>query len=442
MLMQSISKLSSVASIMIAQAAPLARAFILRMLWFDRKMAFALKENPLNVVLTTTIIVVLGLLAAIIKPFLPLFALGMIGFFLPLDRRAKTKFVMMGGLSTAMGAFTIVGLPRSQIASMRLEGLPFTTASLATLDPNTIFVIAAIAILSLGLKIDLTPVQRNVLSVLINLHGQEREAVKGEEIAELMDRAPGTIRNQMQSLKALNLVEAVTGPKGGYRAMAKAYDVLRLDKRENGEDVAVPVIRNGVLVKGATASEIIIDNIMHSPHCRAAIRIIGNIRDFDIGDEVEVGPTPVDKLYICGKVVELDNIMSKLILTITGMISIPRLPVNKIARRAVRISSKASLREASRILVNNGVHEAFVEGGSPGLITLTDITKAVAEGRTYLEAREIMTNSFLTINSEELIFDAIKMLGKTGASQLVVLYNGVLWGIITPRNLIKSLMID
>ena len=60
MLMQSISKLSSVASVIIAQAAPLARAFILRILWFYRKMAFALKENPLNVILTM-IIVVLGL---------------------------------------------------------------------------------------------------------------------------------------------------------------------------------------------------------------------------------------------------------------------------------------------------------------------------------------------------------------------------------------------
>jgi predicted transcriptional regulator len=222
--------------------------------------------------------------------------------------------------------------------------------------------------------------------------------------------------------------------------MATAYEALNLSNY--GDEAAVPVIRNGVLVKGATAREIIFNDIMHSNHCGAVIRIIGNIRDFDIGDEVEVGPTPVNKLYIRGKVVELDNTMSKLMLSITGMISIPRLPVNKIARRAVRISPKASLREASRILVNNGVHEAFVEGGSPGLITLTDITKAVAEGRTDLEVREIMTNSFLTISSEELIFEALKMLGKTGASQLVVLYNGALWGIITPRNLIKSLMID
>ena len=62
---------------------------------------------------------------------------------------------------------------------------------------------------------ELTPVQRDVLTALINLHRQEGQAIKGEEIAELVGRNPGTIRNQMQSLRALNLVEGVTGPKGG-----------------------------------------------------------------------------------------------------------------------------------------------------------------------------------------------------------------------------------
>ncbi len=80
-----------------------------------------------------------------------------------------------------------------------------------------------------------------------------------------------------------------------------------------------------------------------------------------------------------------------------------------------------------------------MEDRSPGLVNMVDITRAVAEGRTDLEVREVMTRSFLTINSEELIFEAIKMLGKTGASQLVVLDNDVLWGIITPRNLIEAL---
>jgi CBS domain-containing protein len=70
---------------------------------------------------------------------------------------------------------------------------------------------------------------------------------------------------------------------------------------------------------------------------------------------------------------------------------------------------------------------------------MVDITRAVAEGRTDLEVREVMTRSFLTINSEEPIFEAIKMLGKTGARQLVVLDSGALWGIITSRNLIEAL---
>ena len=286
---------------------------------------------------------------------------------------------------------------------------------------------------------ELTPVQRDVLTALINLHRQEGQAIKGEEIAELVGRNPGTIRNQMQSLRSLNLVEGVTGPKGGYKATAAAYDALSMDNN-NGDEVIVPVVRNGVVVDGVSATEIILNKVMLSTQrCSGLIRIIGNIRNFDIGDEVEVGPTPIAKLYIRGKVVGLDNTTSGLVLNVTGIISIPRLPVKMVARRAVRISPKASLREASRILVTNGVQGALVDDKSPGLINLVDITMAVAEGRTDLEVREVMTRSFLTINSEEQIFEAIKMLGKTGASQLVVLDNGALWGIITPRNLIEAL---
>ena len=261
---------------------------------------------------------------------------------------------------------------------------------------------------------DLALVQRDILTTLINLHGQNRQAIKSEEIAELIDRNPGTIRNQMQSLKALNLVGAVYGRNGGYRATGEAYEALNLDN--GGDEVALPVIRNGVLVKGATASEIIFDNIMHSNHYGAVIRIIGNIRDFDIGDEVEIGPTPANNLCIRGNVLGQDFTMSRLILEVTRMISVPKISVKKIARRAISISPKTSLQEAAKILVNNGVQEALVEDKYPGLISMSDITRAVAEGRTGLKACEIMSRGFPTINSEELISEAIKMLGKMSAT--------------------------
>ena len=150
MLFQSLIELWSVPLVVIALAMPLGRAFVLRRdLWFDRKIASALKEIPLNVVLTT-IIVVLGLLAVLITPILPLFALGMIAFFLPIDRRATTrKFVILGSLSIALGALTTVDLPLFPIISMRLEGLPFIATLLAMLDIYAIIGMAAIGIISL-----------------------------------------------------------------------------------------------------------------------------------------------------------------------------------------------------------------------------------------------------------------------------------------------------
>jgi len=284
---------------------------------------------------------------------------------------------------------------------------------------------------------ELTPVQRDILTALINIHRKEGRAVKGEEIAELIDRNPGTIRNQMQSLKALNLVEGVPGPKGGYRATGDAYEALNINAA--GETVVVPVIRNGVLVDGTTASEIIFNKVMLSHHCNGVVRILGNIREFNVGDEIEVGPTPVNKLYIKGNVVGRDDTMSRLIIGISEMISVPKLSVKTVARRAVRISPEVSLQEASKILAHNGVQEALVDGSSPGLINLTDITRALAEGKANASVGEVMTHGFLTIGSEETIYEAIKVLGRTGAGQLVVSDSGTLWGVVNASDLIKSL---
>lgn len=284
---------------------------------------------------------------------------------------------------------------------------------------------------------DLTPVQRDILTALINIHRVEGRAVKGEEIAELIDRNPGTIRNQMQSLKALNLVEGVPGPKGGYKATGSAYEALNIDA--TGDVVTVPVVRNGVVVEGTTASEIVFNKVMNTQQCDGVVRIIGNIREFNVGDSIEVGPTPVNKVYIRGKVTGRDDTMSRLIFHIDEMISVPKTAVKAIARRAVRIPANSSLQEASRMMVHNGVSEALVDDSSPGLISLADLARAVAEGRNGQEVREIMNRGFLTIDSEESMYEAIKILGRTGAGQLVVTEQGTAWGIITPADLIKAL---
>ena len=51
-----------------------------------------------------------------------------------------------------------------------------------------------------------------ILQELVDLYRDSESAIKGEELQRMLIRSPRTIRNQMQSLKALQFVERV-GPK-------------------------------------------------------------------------------------------------------------------------------------------------------------------------------------------------------------------------------------
>jgi predicted transcriptional regulator len=166
-------------------------------------------------------------------------------------------------------------------------------------------------------SIELTSSQRTILSALINLYSDSEGAVKGEDIAEEVDRNAGTIRNQMQSLKALQLVEGVPGPKGGYKPTARAYEVM--DVQEMDEAAAVPLTHEGEPVEDANVEEIDLNSVHNPDLCRAEIHLRGSVRDFDEGDEVVVGPTPLSKLAVEGVVDGKDDTNHILVLRIQGM---------------------------------------------------------------------------------------------------------------------------
>lgn len=168
-------------------------------------------------------------------------------------------------------------------------------------------------------SIELTPSQKTILTALTNLHRQTEDAVKGEDIAEEVNRNPGTIRNQMQSLKALQLVEGVPGPKGGYKPTANAYEALDVDQMD--EPASVPLEHNGEPVENANVESIDLSSVHHPELCRAEIHLQGSIRGFHEGDEVVVGPTPLSKLRITGTLDAKDNTNSILILQIDDMLA-------------------------------------------------------------------------------------------------------------------------
>jgi hypothetical protein len=166
-------------------------------------------------------------------------------------------------------------------------------------------------------SIELTPSQKSILQELVNLYRESERAVKGEDIASEVDRNPGTIRNQMQSLKALQLVEGVPGPKGGYKPTAAAYDALEIQDMEQAADV--PFAHNDEPIEGANVQEIDLTSVHHPELCRAEIRLQGSISDFHEGDTIRVGPTPLSKLVIEGTLEGKDDTNNTLIVTIDYM---------------------------------------------------------------------------------------------------------------------------
>ncbi|VVB94925.1 Inosine-5'-monophosphate dehydrogenase [uncultured archaeon] len=289
---------------------------------------------------------------------------------------------------------------------------------------------------------ELTPIQKEILTALINLYRTRKQAIKGEDIAEIIKRNPGTVRNQMQSLKALGLVEGVPGPKGGYKATGATYRALSLSELD--KETTVPIRRNDELIENATASEISFTTVRHPDLCNATVHVIGDIRKFDVGDGIVIGPTPVNKLMIRGSVIGRDDTENSILFVIQEMISLPKKPVkNYIKENPITIPAASTIQEASRILVKNNIHGAPVKDkdGIVGVVTLTDIGKTLAEGKTSLKIKDIMSKDIISVDGEMPLYEVVKVFNKEKVGRLMVKINGELTGIISKTDILGKLAV-
>ncbi|MGB8218304.1 MAG: CBS domain-containing protein [Candidatus Methanoperedens sp.] len=289
---------------------------------------------------------------------------------------------------------------------------------------------------------ELTPIQKEILTALINLYRTRKQAIKGEDIAEIIKRNPGTVRNQMQSLKALGLVEGVPGPKGGYKATGATYRALSLSEMD--KETNVPIRRNDEIIENATASEISFTTVRHPDLCNATVHVIGDIRKFDVGDSILIGPTPVNKLVIRGSVIGRDDTQNSILFVIQEMISLPKKPVkNYIRENPITIPATATIQEASRILVKNNIHGAPVKDkdGIVGIVTLTDIGKTLAEGKTSLKIKDIMTKEIISVDGETPLYEVVKVFNKEKVGRLMIKVNGELVGLISKTDILGKLAI-
>jgi predicted transcriptional regulator len=287
----------------------------------------------------------------------------------------------------------------------------------------------------------LTSVQKEILQSLINLYRNADASIKGEEIALIMNRNPGTIRNQMQSLRSLGLVKGVPGPRGGYKPTIKAYHTLNIQASDN--QTLVPIFKDGKKVRDITVSQIEFTTITHPGECEAAIKAVGNIKYLDLGDEIRIGPTPVNKLVVDGVVVGRDDMDNILLLDTTAIRSIPKKTVFDVASKdLINLKASDSIKEAAIVLTNEGIEGAPVmdNGKIVGILTLSDIIRAIAEDNEGLFVKDIMSEHIITVEKDVMIADAIELMYKNKIGRLIVVEpdNSPL-GIITRTDLLDQI---
>jgi predicted transcriptional regulator len=286
---------------------------------------------------------------------------------------------------------------------------------------------------------DLSLIQRDILITLITLYHQHSRSVKGEDIADMIQRNPGTVRNQMQALKTIGLVDGVPGPKGGYIPTALAYKELNLNVSEGDYDVTIS--RNDEIISGATVREIDFTTLCHPDICHAVIKLFGSAKLFEIGDQITIGPTPVNKLLLRGEVFGKDESEQLLLIATTEMISLPKQAIKAYMSSPLKtLTSSNTLRDALVLFNKNRIHGAPVidKGKLAGIVTMSDIAKAVEKDLPLMtKVSEVMTTDVIEAPSDTKLFEVIRRFKEREVGRLIVVEQGKPVGILTQSDIIR-----
>ena len=286
---------------------------------------------------------------------------------------------------------------------------------------------------------ELSLIQKDILITLISLYHQYSHPIKGEEIAGIIRRNPGTVRNQMQALKVLGLADGVPGPKGGYHPTSRAYSELNIT--DDYSESEVPLLRNGDVCDSARVNEIAFTTLTHADLCHALIKIIGNIRVFEVGDTITVGPTPVNKLLIKGEVFGKDEINSSLLISTTEMTSLPKKMVREyMSMPLISLEPDMTLAYAAKTLLQKKIHGAPVleNGNLVGIVTMTDLVSAFDAGiERDAPVSSVMIKHVITIPDDCKLYEVIRRFKEENVGRIIVTKDGKAAGILTHSDIVR-----
>jgi len=286
----------------------------------------------------------------------------------------------------------------------------------------------------------LTIAQREVLELLVELYDKYKRMIRSKELAHELNKEESSIKNAISALKALGFVESKSGPEGGYVPTTKGREFLRTPVSLSYEVIKLYI--NGTISKLSVVEVEFLD-LMSVVESRAILRIIGNLHNINVGDKIRFGPTPITRLVVEGVVIEKNPLRREIIISITTMASIPKDTARKImSPNLIYFSPDVPLREVANTLYTKNIRGAPVikNGKILGLITTSEISKALSQGNINEVVEKYMRKEVHVVREEEDILTLIKKMANTEVGRLIVVdENNKPIGIVTRTDILRRI---
>ncbi|RAP46999.1 MAG: hypothetical protein BZ135_02860 [Methanosphaera sp. rholeuAM6] len=289
----------------------------------------------------------------------------------------------------------------------------------------------------------LTSVQKEILQSLINLYRKSKcTSVKCESIADLMGRNSGTIRNQMQSLRSLGLVQGVPGPRGGYKPTLEAYHTLNIEN--DPCEIHVPIHVNNKLVSDISVNKIEFTNILRPGACEATITVLGDIKQLDLDNQIKIGPTPVNNLTVIGTIIGRDDVDNALLIKTDGILSIPNVPIKELSTPIdCSVDYDVPLIEVCKIMTENNIKgiPVIIDNEVKGIVKYSDVIKMISQNNLDAKVKDFMDENVAIAKETNTLIHSMNTLYQKDVSMLILLNdNNELSGMVTFTDVLRSLV--
>jgi predicted transcriptional regulator len=124
------------------------------------------------------------------------------------------------------------------------------------------------------------------------------------------------------------------------------------------------------------------------------------------------------------------------------MVSPPKAPISEYASTSlITIDINAPLKQVAKILTKSNIHGAPVKGDGQlvGMVTLTDLGKAIATGN-YGSAGDIMNRNVFTVEEDMPVYEAMRLFTEYNVGRLIVTAKGSPKGIITQSDVLRRIL--